>query len=79
MLLLITAAGAEALGIEPEAVPYAFNEGTNSAGEPAASAPTGADEAPVEPAPKDGAGRGGAHGRGRAAPRKTAGTPSRRS
>jgi hypothetical protein len=29
-------------------VPYAFNEGTNSAGEPAAGAPTGADEAPVE-------------------------------
>ena len=38
----------DAIGIEPEAVPYAFNEGTNSAGEPAAGAPTGADEAPVE-------------------------------
>ena len=33
-------------------MPYAFNEGTNSAGEPAAGAPTGADEAPVEPTPK---------------------------
>ena len=52
VLLFITAAGAEAIGIEPEAVPYAFNEGTNSAGEPAAGAPTGADEAPVESAPK---------------------------
>ena len=52
VLLFITAAGADAIGIEPEAVPYAFNEGTNSAGEPAAGAPTGADEAPVEPAPK---------------------------
>jgi Protein of unknown function (DUF3489) len=38
VLLLITAAGAEAIGIEPEAVP----------GEPAAGAPTGADAAPVE-------------------------------
>ena len=52
MLLFITAAGADAIGVEPEAVPYAFNEGTNSAGEPAAGAPTGADEAPVEPTPK---------------------------
>ena len=52
VLLFITAAGADAIGIEPEAVPYAFNEGTNSAGEPAAGAPTGADEAPVEAAPK---------------------------
>ncbi len=48
VLLFITAAGAEAIGVEPEAVPYAFNEGTNSAGEPAAGAPTGADTAPVE-------------------------------
>ena len=63
MLLFITAAGAEAIGIEPEAVPYAFNEGTNSAGEPAAGAPTGADEAPVE---------AGAEARGR--PRKAAPT-----
>ena len=36
------------------AVPYAFNAGTNSAGEPAAGAPTGADEAPVESARKGG-------------------------
>ena len=57
----------EAIGIEPEAVPYAFNEGTNSAGEPAAGAPTGADEAPVESAPKR---------RGR--PRKAAPTGARR-
>ena len=65
MLLFITAAGAEAIGIEPEAVPYAFNEGTNSAGEPAAGAPTGADEAPVEAAPEatGPAAEGGAHGR----------------
>ena len=65
VLLFITAAGTEAIGIEspvtpgepdpaatapvePETVPYAFNEGTNSAGEPAAGAPTGADAAPVE-------------------------------
>jgi hypothetical protein len=52
VLLFITAAGIEAIGIEPEAVPYAFNEGTNSAGEPAAGAPTAADTSPVEPAPK---------------------------
>jgi hypothetical protein len=52
VLLFITAAGAEAIGIEPAAVPYAFNEGTNSAGEPAAGAPTAADTSPVEPAPK---------------------------
>jgi hypothetical protein len=52
VLLFITAAGAEAIGIEPETVPYAFHEGTNSAGEPAAGAPTAADTAPVEPEPK---------------------------
>ena len=52
VLLYITAAGAEAIGVEPASVPYAFNEGTNSAGEPAASAPTRADEAPVEDTPK---------------------------
>jgi hypothetical protein len=56
VLLFITAAGLEAIGVEPAAdqgspVPYAFNEGTNSAGEPAAGAPTG-DEAPVEEATK---------------------------
>jgi hypothetical protein len=52
VLLFITAAGADAIGIEPEAVPYAFNEGTNSTGEPAAGAPTAADVAPVEATPK---------------------------
>ena len=52
VLLFITVAGADAIGIEPEAVRYAFNEGTNSAGEPAAGAPTGVNEAPVEAAPK---------------------------
>jgi len=63
VLLFITAAGAEAIGIEPEAVPYAFNEGTNSAGEPAVGAPAHADEAPAAASPKR---------RGR--PRKTAPT-----
>ena len=48
VLLFITAAGAEAIGVGPEAMRYAFNEGTNSAGEPAADAPTGADEAPAK-------------------------------
>ena len=52
VLLYITAAGAEAIGVEPEAVLYAFNEGTNSAGQPAAGAPTGTDGAPVEVTPK---------------------------
>jgi len=52
VLLFITAAGADAIGVEPEAVPYTFNEGTNSAGEPDAGAPTDADEAPVEATPK---------------------------
>ncbi|WP_347269106.1 DUF3489 domain-containing protein [Paracoccus sp. (in: a-proteobacteria)] len=61
VLLFITAAGTEAIGVEPEAVPYAFNEGTNSAGEPAAGAPegadTGADDAPVETPAKRRGGR----------------------
>ncbi len=48
VLLYITAAGAEAIGVDPETVPYAFNEGTNSAGEPAAGGPTGADAGPAE-------------------------------
>lgn len=52
VLLYITAAGAEAIGVEPASVPYAFNEGINSAGEPAAGAPTRADEAPVKDTPK---------------------------
>ena len=48
--LVATDTGLDAIGIEPEAaVPYAYNAGTNSAGEPAAGAPTGAD---VAPAPK---------------------------
>ena len=75
VLLFITAAGTEAIGIEPEAVPYAFNEGTNSAGEPAAGAPTGADEAPVEtPAKRRGRPRKAAPtARDTGAPRKTRG------
>ena len=52
VLLFITAAGADAIGIEPEGAPQAFNEGTNSASEPAAGTPTDADAAPVEGAPK---------------------------
>ena len=52
VLLFITPAGLEAIGVEPVAVPYAFNAGTNSAGEPAAGAPTAADTSPAEPAPK---------------------------
>jgi hypothetical protein len=47
VLLFITAAGADAIGIEPEAVPYAFNEGTNSAGEPAAGLPSAAEATPA--------------------------------
>ena len=57
VLLFITPAGLEAIGVEREVdrgetVAYAFNAGTNSAGEPAAGAPTGADEPPVEDTPK---------------------------
>jgi len=68
--LVATAAALDALGIEPEdkqdgAVEYHFNAGTNSAGEPAAHAPTAADAAPVEPTPKK---------RGR--PKKAAPTPA---
>ena len=52
-----------------------LQRGHQSAGEPAAGAPTGADEAPAKPAPQaTGEGRGrGAHGRGTAATRKTRG------
>jgi hypothetical protein len=61
VLLLITPAGLDAIGIEPAEqegpIEYHVNEGTNSAGEPAAGAPTGAEEAPVEPAPKRRGGR----------------------
>jgi hypothetical protein len=52
VMLYITAAGAEAIGVETETVPYAFNEGTNSAGEPAAGAPTRADETPAMDTPR---------------------------
>lgn len=56
VLLFITPAGLEAIGVEPVAVPYAFNAGTNSAGDPAAGAPTaadtGVDTAPVAPGTK---------------------------
>jgi hypothetical protein len=52
VLLFITGAGAEAIGVEPGAVIYAVNACTNSAGEPAAGAPTGADVGPVEASPK---------------------------
>jgi hypothetical protein len=56
MLLTITLAGLDAIGIEPTVpeapVEYRFNEGTNSAGEPAGGAPTSTEEQPVEPAPK---------------------------
>ena len=56
VLLFITAAGAEAIGVDAAAVPCAFNAGTNSAGEPAAEAATGAymgaDAGPVEASPK---------------------------
>jgi hypothetical protein len=56
VLLFITPAGLEAIGVEPVAVPYTFNAGTNSAGDPAAGAPTaadtGVDTAPVAPGTK---------------------------
>ena len=66
----------------PTAVPYAFNEGINSAGEPAAGAPTGTDEAPVESAGRSaGAGRGRRRPRARTRPLRArpATAPSRRS
>jgi hypothetical protein len=61
VLLTITPAGLDAIGIEP-AEPeapgeYRFNEGTDSAGEPAGGAPTDAEAAPVEPAPRKRSGR----------------------
>jgi hypothetical protein len=49
VLLIITAAGVEAIGIEP-AVPCASD--TSLAGEPALGAPRGADAAPEKPARK---------------------------
>jgi hypothetical protein len=78
VLLTITPAGLDAIGIETAAEPgapveYRVNEGTNSAGEPAAGAPTGAEQAPVEPGPKRRGGRKNAAptGADSAAPRKT--------
>jgi hypothetical protein len=68
VLLIITAAGVEAIGVEPATLPCASD--TNSAGDPALGAPTGADTAPEEPARKGGAwhaGAQGAHGRGQRA------------
>jgi Protein of unknown function (DUF3489) len=52
VVLFLTAAGAEAIGVEPETVSYAFNDGTNSAGEPAAGAPGSADTASAEGGPR---------------------------
>ena len=78
VLLFITPAGLDAIGVEPTVDPeapveYRFNEGTNSAGEPAAGTSTCADEAPVEPAPKKRGGRKKAAptGADTAAPRKS--------
>ena len=85
VLLLITAArrldGRSASS--PRRSPYPFNEGTNSAGEPAAGAPDAAPtrrrSRPRQEAPGPAA-EGGAHG-ARRAPRRArpATTPSRRS
>ena len=61
VLLYITTAGTEAIGVEPKAVSNSGDKGTNAAGEQAAGGPTDADTAPVEESPK---------GRGR--PRKAA-------
>jgi hypothetical protein len=56
VLLYITPAGLDAVGIEPAAETTAtgdrYSAATNSAGEPAAGAASGADTGPVEPAPK---------------------------
>ena len=71
VLLIITAAGVEAIGVEPATVPCALR-GTNSAGEPAAGAPTGADAAPAKPARK-----GVAPAR-RRRPRARTGAPARK-
>ena len=63
VLLKVTAEGLAAIGVEPastsepeaaqggEAVDYRFNEGTNSAGEPAAGSPSAVEAAPAD-APK---------------------------
>jgi hypothetical protein len=74
VLLFITAAGTEAIGVDPAAVTYAFNEGTNSAGEPAAGAPTGGDGAAVEaPAKPRGPRKAAPPGAVTGAPRTTRG------
>jgi hypothetical protein len=65
VLLIITAAGVEAIGIEPAAVPGASD--TNSAGEPASGAPTGAVATAEKPARK---------GRGTRAPKAPTGADS---
>jgi hypothetical protein len=65
VLLVITAAGIEAIGVEPAEVPCALD--TNSAGEPAPGAPTGADATPETPARK---------GRGTRAPKAPTGADS---
>ena len=90
VLLMITPDGLAAIGVEPastsraapvgEAVDYRFNEGTNSAGEPAAGSPLDAGRCAEEARPAEGdrAGRPEEAGRrrrrlptGRAAARKT--------
>ena len=52
VLLYITTAGTEAIGVEPKAVSNSGDKGTNAAGEQAAGGPTDADAAPVEATPK---------------------------
>jgi hypothetical protein len=57
VLLFITPAGLEAIGIEHDPgaeapVESRIDAGTNAAGEPTAGAPTGGDAVPVVPAPK---------------------------
>jgi hypothetical protein len=67
VLLFITPAGLEAIGVEPEAVPYAFNEGTNAADEPPRARPRAPTRRRSSPRRSAGpAAQGGAHGRGRA-------------
>jgi hypothetical protein len=74
VLLIITPAGLDAIGIETaESEAPAAGEGTNSAGEPAAGAPTCAEEAPVDTAPKRrrGGKKSATTGADTSAPRKT--------
>jgi hypothetical protein len=67
VLLTITAAGVEAIGIEPATEPCALD--TSPSGEPALSAPTGADAAPEKRTRK---------GRGTRAPKGADSVPARR-